>query len=244
MRGGILGVTKRGFEFQMKGKENMKILKIGGVLLLAAATVFFGFHFFFGKEQAPTVAVEKDDEEDAKKEEELAYYRMLSETLETQLTELRQDQYTASQAYEERISELELLLQKQEETQDQPTKPESPKTVYTYTVENDEVTINGYRGDATVLSIPSHIDGLPVTAIGREAFKNSVLTEVTVPNTVKKIDWFAFYGSGQLAKVVLPESVTKIEYGVFDGCSKVTIHCVKNSYADRYAKSYGMRIAN
>ena len=216
----------------------MKILKIGGVMLLAAATVFFGFHFFFGEEKVPDAVVEDDGAEQAL---ELAYYKVLSVTLETELSALKQEQYEASVAYEERISALELLLQSKEPEAE---KGEESDVVYTYTVENNAITITGYSGTATELSIPSAIDGLPVVTIGREAFKNSALTKVTIPESVSKIDWFAFYGSGMLECVVIPSSVTKIEYGVFDGCSRLTIRCEKNSYADRYAKSYGMRIEN
>ena len=216
----------------------MKILKIGGVLLLAAATVFFGFHFFFGQEREPNAVVEDEGEEQAL---ELAYYKELSVTLETELSALKQEQYAASVAYEERISALELLLQSKEPEAE---KAEESDVVYTYTVENNAITITGYSGTAPELTIPSSIDGLPVVTIGREAFKNSALTKVVIPESVGKIDWFAFYGSGMLECVVIPSSVTKIEYGVFDGCSRLTIRCEKNSYADRYAKSYGMRIEN
>lgn len=217
----------------------MKIVKIGGVFLLAAAAVFFGFHFFFGG--ADSSDMPEGGNEGNENLQELAYYRELSAQLETELSQLKQDQYTANKAYEERISELELLLKEQEENENE--EPAATIT-YTYIVEQNAVTITGYRGSDTKLSIPAVIDGLEVAKIGREAFKNSTLTEVILPDTVKKIDWFAFYGSSQLTSVSIPSSVTKIEYGVFDGCDKLTVSCEKNSYADKYARSYGMRVAN
>ena len=216
----------------------MKLVKIGGVLLLAAAAVFFGFHFFFG-EAAPVDPTTPSGGEEDEYLEELTYYRERSEQLETELSQLKQEQYTANKAYEERISELELLLKAEEEKEEPPV-----TATYTYTVSENTITITGYTGTETKLSLPEAIDGLAVVAIGRDAFKNSALTEVVIPDTVKKIDWFAFYGSGQLTSVTIPSSVTKIEYGVFDGCEALTVHCARNSYADKYARSYGMRVVN
>jgi hypothetical protein len=171
--------------------------------------------------------------------EELAYYRAKTEQLETELSQLKQEQYTAQKEYEERISELELLLRAEEESTEPPA-----SVTYTYTVSENTVTITGYSGNETRLVIPDNIDGLPVSTIGRESFKNSVLVEVVIPDSVKKIDWFAFYGSRALTSVTIPSSVSKIEYGVFDGCEALTIHCERNSYADKYARSYGMRVSN
>ena len=216
----------------------MKIIKIGGVVLLAAAAVFFGFHFFFGDNEGQTSLPEEGKGEE-QYVAELAYYRERTEQLETELSQLKQEQYTANQAYEERISELELLLK----TEEEPTTPPVSAT-YTYTVSDNTVTITGYSGNETKLILPDTIDGLPVVTVGREAFKNSALVEVVLPSSVKKIDWFAFYGSRDLTSVTIPASVSKIEYGVFDGCERLTIRCEKNSYADKYARSYGMRVSN
>ena len=218
----------------------MKIAKIGGILFLAAAAVFFGFHFFFGNSKTPDPVTDPDPNENAQLQE-IAYYRQRTEQLESQLSELKQEQYTTAKQYEERITELELLLKAN--TEDSAAPPAS-NVVYTYTVSDNKITITGYRGNETKLSIPPTIDGLDVVAIGREAFKDSSLQEVVIPATVQKIDWFAFYGSKSLTSISIPTSVTKIEYGVFDGCDKLTIRCESNSYADKYARSYGMRVSN
>lgn len=220
----------------------MKILKIGGVMLLAAATVFFGFHFFFGQDEVQDTTGDVGEGSNTNLEE-LAYYRELTAQLETELSAIKQEQYTAAKQYEERITELELLL-KESEAAEIPEQTEQPKATFTYTVSEDEITITGYSGSDTKLSIPASIDGFDVVAIGRDAFRESALTEVIIPNTVKKIDWFAFYASSNLTSVAIPASVTKIEYGVFDGCDRLTVYCEKDSYADKYARSYGMSVSN
>lgn len=215
----------------------MKIAKIGGVLLLAAAAIFFGFSFFLGN----GASVDGSEENDT--EQQITYYRDLSVQLESELSELKQEQYETKKEYEARIAELELKLKAEEETESEQEELLSDAR-FTYTVEGNTITITGYTGSDTKLSVPREIDGLSVVAIGREAFKDSSLEEVILPNTLKKIDWFAFYGSTRLARVAIPRSVTKIEYGVFDGCEKLTVFCERDSYADKYARSYGMAVEN
>ena len=119
-----------------------------------------------------------------------------------------------------------------------------PKSPYICTVSEGGVVINGYIGQETTISLPSHIDGLPVVGIGREAFRSCDLREIVLPDTVKRIDWFAFYQSPMLERVDIPTSVSKIEYGAFDGCDRITVVCERNSYADQYARSFGMKVVN
>ena len=205
----------------------MKILKIGGIMLLAAATVFFGFHFFFGQDEVKGTTGDVGEGTNTYLEE-IAYYRELTAQLETELSVLKQEQYTAAKQYENRITELELLL-KESEADAESEQPELPQATFTYTVSDDQITITGYSGRETNLSIPASIDGFDVVAIGRDAFRESALTEVIIPSTVQKIDWFAFYASNNLTRVAIPSSITKIEYGVFDGCDNLTVYCEKNS---------------
>ncbi|MBR4319363.1 MAG: leucine-rich repeat protein, partial [Oscillospiraceae bacterium] len=73
-----------------------------------------------------------------------------------------------------------------------------------YTIENGEVTISGFDAKTESVSIPSEIDGLPVTKIGGTAFYGSTLTSVTIPEGVTEIGSGAFWHSKQLTEVVLP----------------------------------------
>ena len=54
--------------------------------------------------------------------------------------------------------------------------------VWSYIIrETGEVTITDYAGNATILTIPSTIEGLPVTEIGRKAFKYCIsVTEIII----------------------------------------------------------------
>lgn len=116
------------------------------------------------------------------------------------------------------------------------TKPE-----FEYVKENGGITITKYNGKSKSPQIPEKIDNLPVIKIGKRAFAESAISSVTIPNSCKTIDWFAFYGCFSLTSVYIPDSVSIIEYGAFDSCSKsLTVYCVQGSYAEKYAKSFGV----
>ena len=91
----------------------------------------------------------------------------------------------------------------------------------TYEVKNGAVTINGYaRADLGHLTIPDTIDGYPVTAIGRRAFRNcSGIVSVSIPDTVTDIGEQAFYGCENLESVDFGNSVATIGNHAFYLCS-------------------------
>jgi hypothetical protein len=99
------------------------------------------------------------------------------------------------------------------------------------------VIITGYRGSAKELAIPPAINGIPVAAIGRAAFRNLALISVTIPESVTFIGDLAFadneltelvlneglaiigisaFANNKLTSVVIPNSVTVIRYGAFN----------------------------
>ena len=197
------------------------------ILLLSLSLLLFGCN---------TVAATQEPHEDAEK---TALARRVSE-LEATLQAEREASYIRENELATQISELEerlALLTGGAEGE----KPEGAAMVFHYTVENGLATVTKYEGAATLVEIPQTLDGYPVTAIGERAFEgNTSIAAVVVPDGVKVINWFAFYGCGSLFDITLPASITSIGHAVFDGCAGPTVTCPKGSYAAEYAKSYGL----
>ena len=69
------------------------------------------------------------------------------------------------------------------------------------------------------LTIPSELDGLPVTEIAEKAMKGHAgITSVTIPGSVKIIGVSAFEGCGKLTSLTLGEGVEKIYSSAFRSC--------------------------
>lgn len=74
-------------------------------------------------------------------------------------------------------------------------------------MDDGNITISGYKGTQTELTIPAKINGKTVTTIGEGAFSNSSLTAVTIPDTVREINTYAFSGCTALQEIHLSDSV-------------------------------------
>jgi len=152
------------------------------------------------------------------------------------------------EAYRARVAELETELKRLRGVGQNDTAPTvypadgtaSFGMTFTYRVENDAATLTGYRGDTAFVQVPDMLDGYPVVKIGQRAFEGTDVTVVELPDSVTEIDWFAFYGCAKLLYVSLPVGVTRMGYAVFDECPHVTVLCESGSYAEQYAKSYGL----
>lgn len=69
--------------------------------------------------------------------------------------------------------------------------------------------------------IPSSYDGLPVRAVGVNAFANAKIESVRIPGSVKRIGGSAFQGCSGLKKVVLGEGIETVGDYAFDGCGSL-----------------------
>lgn len=117
---------------------------------------------------------------------------------------------------------------------------------FTYEItDNSEITITKGPDRITPVTVPEEIDGLPVTAIGSDAFRDfknipeitlpsritsigsgafsgcSKLASVNIPDGVTEIPILAFYNCGALEAIQLPDGVTSIGSSAFSGCSKL-----------------------
>ena len=121
------------------------------------------------------------------------------------------------------------------------TYEEGTQGVLTYKKYSDHVTISkcDFFVEGTV-TIPSSIDGLPVTQIDEEAFRKCIIfTELVLPSSITYIGDYAFYacealekatihgdlagfafaGCTALKEVTLSNDITKMEPSAFAGCT-------------------------
>ncbi len=91
---------------------------------------------------------------------------------------------------------------------------------YQYIILSDKTArITNYKGDTPdALKIPSKLSGHKVTSIGKNAFENKTMTELTLPDTLKSIGASAFFECKNLKSVTIPKSVTKLYGSCFRGC--------------------------
>ncbi|MCD8016188.1 MAG: leucine-rich repeat protein, partial [Lachnospiraceae bacterium] len=82
------------------------------------------------------------------------------------------------------------------------------------------VSITGYIGDDTDITVPSELKGYPVTEIGARAFyDNDTIQTVTLPNGITDIGSEIFAGCTALTTVTLSNSLTSIPSYTFSNCA-------------------------
>lgn len=94
-----------------------------------------------------------------------------------------------------------------------------PQGVLLYKTDGQTAEITGYRGKDTEIVVPPEIDGCAVTCIGKKAFlSNKLLKEISLPESVERIDDWAFACCAKLRRVILPYHRMEIGQGIFREC--------------------------
>ena len=190
-------------------------------------------------------------------------YLEIIQELEDRIVELQKSQYISDAQKQEELLRLQSMLaaltgkndvtdttsdttDTESDISDETTSEDTEADIatFSYTLDGDQATITGYSGDATRLTLPSMIDGYSVVAIADDAFASSKLTSVIIPDGITKIGWFAFSECSSLTAITIPESVTSIGYSAFPSyLDEFTVYCHSNSFAQKYAQSYGIAYA-
>ena len=192
---------------------------------------------------------------------QIEYYEGIIKDLEDRLLREKEANYIATGTYKQTIAELEAdieilnrkidILSKKDpqEYNNSEFKEQVAVTPNTNTNNNQPSSefiynaniITKYKGSKSTIYIPESINGVVITQIGEEAFKNSDVEKIILSDKIEYIDWFAFAGCKSLSEIYIPASVTSIGYGAFDKCSSfLVIKCPKGSYAEAFARSWGI----
>jgi len=87
---------------------------------------------------------------------------------------------------------------------------------WTYTVSNNQATITGYTGAGGAVTIPSSVNGIAVVQVGNGGspsifgWRNTSVTEITIPSSVKSVGDGAFEWCTSLATVTMQEGIETI----------------------------------
>ena len=114
----------------------------------------------------------------------------------------------------------------------------NPYTLYDYNLdEENNATITAYYGNASAVSVPKTIDGYTVVAIGAAAFQDkSGLVTVTIPDSVKAIQDYAFAGCISLKSVKLSKNLVELGSYAFSDCDVLRSIHIPKSLEDGYAQ--------
>ena len=93
----------------------------------------------------------------------------------------------------------------------------------TFEVYSDHAAVTGYNETETDIVIPDSVEGVPVTAIGRNAFMNcESITSVVIPDSVTSIGAYAFWECRNMKLDKLPASLAEIGKNAFYRCDQIT----------------------
>ena len=85
-----------------------------------------------------------------------------------------------------------------------------------------EYSVSGSASLRGSIDIPKYWNGLPVTTIADDAFRDAVrLTRIAIPDTVTSIGSSAFFGARRLTRITIPRSVTSIGRSAFRNCTSL-----------------------
>ena len=118
---------------------------------------------------------------------------------------------------------------------------EQPKVELEYTLIDDGYSVSLKKGSPTVdftVTVPAEYNGLPVTEIENKGFANRMfLTEVKMPNTIKKIGDEAFANTG-ITTITMPSTVEEIGKYAFGSCKYLEEVVILDDFSGWYDISF------
>ena len=102
------------------------------------------------------------------------------------------------------------------------TQSGSEKIVFSVDANGVLTGVSGLSGSDITVEIPSEVNGITVTEIGKDVFKdNKNVGRLIIPDSVTKLGYRMCSGCTALSEVRLPVGLTVIPDEAFDGCSSL-----------------------
>ncbi len=102
------------------------------------------------------------------------------------------------------------------------TQSGSEKIVFSVDANGILTGVSGLSGSDITVEIPSEVNGITVTEIGKDVFKdNKNVGRLIIPDSVTKLGYRMCSGCTALSEVRLPAGLTVIPDEAFDGCSSL-----------------------
>lgn len=148
----------------------------------------------------------------------------------------------------EDVTDTQPATETVEEVVTEPTIPTTSSIGLTFTLNSNGkgYTCTGIGTCTDTDIVLDTYNGLPVTAIGYEAFRGcSQMTSISLPSTVNQIEQGAFWDCTGLTSVVIPKRVTELSMQLFEGCTSLTsLTLPKNLKVIRIQALYNTRLMN
>lgn len=90
-----------------------------------------------------------------------------------------------------------------------------------FILNQNELMVTSYLGSSKDIVIPETFNNYTVTVIGRGLFNNDDITSVTMPDTIKEVQDYAFAGNKNLTSVKLSSNLKVIGTNAFFNCKKL-----------------------
>ena len=148
----------------------------------------------------------------------------------------------------EAVTDTQPATETVEEVVTEPTIPTTSSIGLTFTLNSNGkgYTCTGIGTCTDTDIVLDTYNGLPVTAIGYEAFRGcSQMTSISLPSTMNQIEQGAFWDCTGLTSVVIPKRVTELSMQLFEGCTSLTsLTLPKNLKVIRIEALYNTRLMN
>ena len=112
--------------------------------------------------------------------------------------------------------------------------------IYDVSADGTYAEVIGYEGTATKIRIAETYNGLPVTSIYKDVFRDKNIISVIIPDSIKEIGNYAFYSCDSLTFVVIGNGVTTIGEYAFSHCTNLDVLTIGTSVTNigRYGFAY------